>query len=407
MGRFVARIQSAMEYLMTYGWAILIIAVVLGALYQLGIFNSSGTGASNACLTAPGFICQNPILNTTGWLAIKFGQIGTGAITITNTACTTNTTAPTATQSTYIILTSGQTSAIPFSCPLSSNAIGTSFKGYLWLTYSTASTSGIIDRIAVVSTKITTFGNVTNLLGGVVLPKFSATGGTVTFSGGHEIHTFTSNGVFTLTGGPGSVNVLVVGGGGGGGSQGGGAYGGGGGGGGGFQSVNSISLTPTAYSVTIGSGGAGSAPAQFRAGFPGTSSIFYTVTAVGGNAGNFGSGCCGGDGTGGSAGSGPSGGAGDGFSGGGGGGAGAVGTAASSTTPGNGGNGLSSTISGGSVTYAGGGAGGGYFSPGSSGSGAVGAGGFGGSNGGPGTTGGTGAAGIVIISFNQLGNGTP
>ncbi len=30
-----------MEYLMTYGWAILIIAVVLGALYSLGVFNMS------------------------------------------------------------------------------------------------------------------------------------------------------------------------------------------------------------------------------------------------------------------------------------------------------------------------------------------------------------------------------
>ena len=33
--------QSAMEYLMTYGWAILIIAVVLGALFTLGLFNSA------------------------------------------------------------------------------------------------------------------------------------------------------------------------------------------------------------------------------------------------------------------------------------------------------------------------------------------------------------------------------
>jgi len=32
-------LQSAMEYLMTYGWAILIISVVLGALFQLGVFN--------------------------------------------------------------------------------------------------------------------------------------------------------------------------------------------------------------------------------------------------------------------------------------------------------------------------------------------------------------------------------
>jgi hypothetical protein len=35
------KLQSAMEYLMTYGWAILIIAVVLGVLFQLGVFSSS------------------------------------------------------------------------------------------------------------------------------------------------------------------------------------------------------------------------------------------------------------------------------------------------------------------------------------------------------------------------------
>ena len=39
--RKITRSQSAMEYLMTYGWAILIIAVVLGVLFQLGIFSGS------------------------------------------------------------------------------------------------------------------------------------------------------------------------------------------------------------------------------------------------------------------------------------------------------------------------------------------------------------------------------
>ncbi len=37
--RGVARAQSAMEYLATYGWAILIIAVVLATLFSLGIFS--------------------------------------------------------------------------------------------------------------------------------------------------------------------------------------------------------------------------------------------------------------------------------------------------------------------------------------------------------------------------------
>ena len=37
------RQQSAMEYLTTYGWAILIIAVVLVAMFQLGVFGGSNT----------------------------------------------------------------------------------------------------------------------------------------------------------------------------------------------------------------------------------------------------------------------------------------------------------------------------------------------------------------------------
>ncbi len=41
LGKGSSKQQSAMEYLMTYGWAILIIAVVLGVLYYLGIFNSA------------------------------------------------------------------------------------------------------------------------------------------------------------------------------------------------------------------------------------------------------------------------------------------------------------------------------------------------------------------------------
>ncbi|MFP3278993.1 MAG: LamG domain-containing protein [Candidatus Micrarchaeota archaeon] len=39
LGKTSAKAQSAMEYLMTYGWAILIISVVLAALFQLGVFN--------------------------------------------------------------------------------------------------------------------------------------------------------------------------------------------------------------------------------------------------------------------------------------------------------------------------------------------------------------------------------
>jgi len=48
-----SKAQSAMEYLMTYGWAILIISVVLAALFQLGVFN-----ANNFAPKAPPGACQ-------------------------------------------------------------------------------------------------------------------------------------------------------------------------------------------------------------------------------------------------------------------------------------------------------------------------------------------------------------
>ena len=72
-----AKAQSAMEYLMTYGWAILIIAVVLGALFQLGVFNSTSLLGS-ACIAQSGFYCSNPVLSTSGVLTVTVGQAKIG-----------------------------------------------------------------------------------------------------------------------------------------------------------------------------------------------------------------------------------------------------------------------------------------------------------------------------------------
>ncbi|MDE1846061.1 MAG: hypothetical protein KGH53_02165 [Candidatus Micrarchaeota archaeon] len=162
----MAKLQSAMEYLMTYGWAILVIAVVLGALYQLGIFGTSTNSLASACLSTTGFLCQTPILNTTGYLGVKFGEIGISTISITALGCSPNATAPTM-QSVNIQMASGATTVLQFSCPLTSSKFGTPFKGYLWLTYSTPTQSGVLDRFAVVTSKVTTAGNVTLSLGGI------------------------------------------------------------------------------------------------------------------------------------------------------------------------------------------------------------------------------------------------
>ncbi len=70
------KLQSAMEYLMTYGWAILIIAVVLGILFLLGVFNGTAL-LGNHCLTEVGFSCQSATFGTSGMLNMTIGQ-GTG-----------------------------------------------------------------------------------------------------------------------------------------------------------------------------------------------------------------------------------------------------------------------------------------------------------------------------------------
>src|SRR5690348_13976655 len=64
-----SKAQSAMEYLMTYGWAILIIAVVLGALYQLGVFNPNGLSGK----AQPGScqVVRNGGPNTTQFISLQ------------------------------------------------------------------------------------------------------------------------------------------------------------------------------------------------------------------------------------------------------------------------------------------------------------------------------------------------
>jgi hypothetical protein len=53
--------QGAMEYLMTYGWAILVVMIVGVVMWQLGIFNMGGT-----TVTSTGFAKIKPQLAGTG-----------------------------------------------------------------------------------------------------------------------------------------------------------------------------------------------------------------------------------------------------------------------------------------------------------------------------------------------------
>ena len=209
-----------------------------------------------------------------------------------------------------------------------------------------------------------------------------ATGGTVTICGNDRIHTFTGPGTFCVSSlavcsSNNDVDYLVVAGGGGAGGGSSSQPSGGGGAGGyrtSFPGGTKITVTQTAFPITVGAGGA--------ARTNGANSIFSTITSAGGGLGGKrnepnqaggpgGSGGGGGATNPGGTGNTPpvsppqgnNGGSGDQsssfYTGGGGGGASAVGTNGSSPTgnAGNGGNGAPNAITGSAVFYAGGGGG--------------------------------------------------
>jgi hypothetical protein len=268
-------------------------------------------------------------------------------------------------------------------------------------------------------------------------PKF--VGGTLTTSGGNQIHTFTSSGTLSpLT--PVTASYLVVAGGGGGAGA---SNGGGAGGAGGLLTSSTTIYSGATYVVTVGAGGAGG-----TSGTNGSDSVLLgtgitTVTSIGGGrANNNANGSSGGSGggassTNGTVYTGGAGTSGQGFAGGnsvstspfatgGGGGASAVGANGSGSQSGNGGAGTASSISGTSITYAGGGGGGGTAQGSTRGTGGAGGGGDGGASGSSGVSGtpnlgggggggsnsggvvgGAGGSGVVIISYagSQVFNG--
>jgi len=291
--------------------------------------------------------------------------------------------------------------------------------------------------------------------GGVSLVYVDATQGWIAYNAANETATSLIDSPNTVT-----VDYLVIAGGGGGGSTGDniGAGGGGAGGlrtsygstsGGGASAESSLTIFPaTNYTVTVGSGGS-TIPGSYNAtaggdGNNGSDSVFSTITSTGGGGGGGGgssnnqfNGLSGGSGGGGSTwGSGTAGAATSspvqGYAGGagadatgtrvgaGGGGAGSVGYDGGSNntgTIGDGGSGLAVSITGSSVTYAGGGGGGagtssgsgadgidgggdgGNHSAGNGTNGATNTGSGGGGGAGSGGTGGTGGSGVVILRY--------
>ena len=143
--------QSAMEYLMTYGWAILIILIVLAVLYILGVFNPSGI-LGNQCNAQFKYSCTGATLSTNGSVSFLLGQnTGTNQynVEVACTAVTNSSGGPYASSSPWISVTSEldsgtsvQVNGTPcFSSTgalLGTQNLGVQFTGVLWERYTTS-----------------------------------------------------------------------------------------------------------------------------------------------------------------------------------------------------------------------------------------------------------------------------
>ena len=83
------KLQSVMEYLITHMWALLIIAIALVALFELGIFTPN---PPQQCILSNGLVCKNFSINTGGTLTFDVVNSGTTPMNITGVACYQNST---------------------------------------------------------------------------------------------------------------------------------------------------------------------------------------------------------------------------------------------------------------------------------------------------------------------------
>jgi hypothetical protein len=81
--------QSAMEYLITYSWALIIIGIVVAALFALKVLQP---GTQTQCFLQAGFSCENLILAQNGMLIVNLLQTTQTPINVTAIECNSNTT---------------------------------------------------------------------------------------------------------------------------------------------------------------------------------------------------------------------------------------------------------------------------------------------------------------------------
>lgn len=151
--------QAAMDFMVSYGIAIVIIAVAMYVVLRLGVF--SGTVAQPTCISAPSFSCGDLAYSANGVVTFVMTQAVGGAINITGAACSSainvtgngpqygnvhllsNTIAPqfytNNALTNGIVVYSGSSIALNLPCysgsGVGTTGIGNPVNGYIWINY--------------------------------------------------------------------------------------------------------------------------------------------------------------------------------------------------------------------------------------------------------------------------------
>ncbi len=149
---------------MTYGWSILIVAIALVVLFELGVFNGSSF-LSTSCIAAPGYACANPLIYNTGAVMINFMQNTGSAMTITGLECSSDS------SPNGVLYSVGGINKVPeggqvnltFECPSYSDNLGSSVKGSLWIQYEQNGQSGNLGEVGTFTGSVKQVGTIGNM----------------------------------------------------------------------------------------------------------------------------------------------------------------------------------------------------------------------------------------------------
>lgn len=171
------RAQAAIDFLTTYGIALMIIFIATAVIYNVSIVRPAL--ATSTCTAAPGFACEAYTLNTVGVLDLTLSQATGGEITILGAACSS---LPGASGNkpaygnfnvinsiTYypigsapgngINVYSGESNSMYMYCygpgGVATGSLGTGYNGYVWLNYTIPTYGNVVQQVAIISLKYT------------------------------------------------------------------------------------------------------------------------------------------------------------------------------------------------------------------------------------------------------------